>query len=432
MGDLLDTSARLLAGELEIEDRHPFRPSGTLEEVADGIAFVDALANVVAVTTDDGLLLVDTGSAVLAHHVHQQVRAWTDQPLRAAVYTHGHIDHVFGTAVFEEENAERGLGPAHVVAHEAVPARFDRYVRTAGYNAAINRRQFQVPGLDWPVEYRYPDETYRTTTTLELGGVTAELHHARGETDDHTWVWLPHRRALCTGDLIIWCFPNAGNPQKAERYADEWADALRAMAELGAELLLPGHGLPVAGADQVRSVLLDTADALDAVVDQVLAAMNAGARLDDLLHQVVVPEPLRDRPYLQPVYDDPEFVARNVWRRFGGWYDGNPARLQPPADARLAAEVAALAGGAEVLYERAVALSTTAEDADRRVAGQLAEWAVQAAPDDPAAQRARAEVAAERHDHERSLMARGVYASARDDASGRAAELAAGERPDEA
>lgn len=420
MGDLLDTSARLLDGDLPVDDRHPFRPSGAFEEVTDGIGFVDALANVVAVATDDGLLLVDTGSVFFAHHVHRQIRAWTDLPLHTAVYTHGHIDHVFGTALFEEERAEQGLGPARVVAHEAVPARFDRYVRTAGYNAAINRRQFQAPGLDWPVEYRYPDETYRTTMAVEVGAVTAELHHARGETDDHTWVWLPHRRVLCTGDLVIWCFPNAGNPQKAQRYPDEWAAALRTMAELEAEVLLPGHGLPVAGASRVRSVLVDTADALDAIVHQVLDAMNAGARLDDVLHEVRVPEHLRDRPYLQPVYDDPEFVARNVWRLYGGWYDGNPARLQPPADARLAAEVAALAGGPAVLHERAVALSTTGDDADLRLAGQLVEWAVQAAPDDTAAHRARAEVAAARHDHERSLMARGVYASARDEATTRA------------
>jgi len=141
-----------------------------------------------------------------------------------AIYTHGHIDHVFGTAAFEAE------APIEVVAHEAVNARFDRYVRTAGYNATINRRQFRVRSLQWPVEYRRPDRTYRDRLDVEDGELTFELHHARGETDDHTWVWVPQRRVLCTGDLFIWCSPNAGNPQKVQRYPDEWAAALRAVS----------------------------------------------------------------------------------------------------------------------------------------------------------------------------------------------------------
>ena len=74
--------------------------------------------------------------------------------------------------------------------------------------------------------------------------------------------------------------------------------------------------------------------------------MNAGARLDDIVHAVQAPAHLLDRPYLKPVYDEPEFVVRNLWRLYGGWYDGNPANLKPRPDAVLAAEVAALAGGA--------------------------------------------------------------------------------------
>ena len=38
---------------------------------------------------------------------------------------------------------------------------------------------------------------------------------------------------LLPGDLFIWVFPNAGNPQKVQRYPDDWAVALRKMAVLG-------------------------------------------------------------------------------------------------------------------------------------------------------------------------------------------------------
>ncbi len=89
---------------------------------------------------------------------------------------------------------------------------------TAGYNEVINQRQFGVPGLRWPTEYRYPDRTYRDELRLDVGGTGFELRHEKGETDDHTVTWMPRARVLCCGDLFIWASPNAGNPQKVQRY----------------------------------------------------------------------------------------------------------------------------------------------------------------------------------------------------------------------
>ena len=129
-----------------------------------------------------------------------------------------------------------------VVGHRAVAARFDRYKRTGGYNSVVNTRQFNRPAA-WPTEYVYPDTYFDHQLNVVAGEHKFECHHARGETDDHCWVYIPQRKLLCTGDLIIWAAPNAGNPQKAQRYAREWAEALRAMAKLGAEVLRAGARL---------------------------------------------------------------------------------------------------------------------------------------------------------------------------------------------
>lgn len=161
------------------------------------------------------------------------------------------------------------------------------------------------------------------------GGLTFELVHARGEADDHTYVWIPELKTLCTGDLFIWNSPNAGNPQKAQRYPVEWARALRDMQDLGAEVLLPGHGVPITGAGRIRQALGDTAELLESLCAQTRELMNAGARLDEVLHGVKVPPGLLEKPYLHPAYDEPEFVVRNLWRLWGGWYDQNPANLKP-------------------------------------------------------------------------------------------------------
>jgi glyoxylase-like metal-dependent hydrolase (beta-lactamase superfamily II) len=414
---LLALSDAILRGEAEITDHHPFRPSNRLEEVGDGVAFVESFANVAALATPDGLCLVDTGSVFAAPAIHEAVRSWSRDRATTAVYTHGHIDHVFGTAAFEEE------GPMRVIGHDGVGPRFDRYRKTAGYNAVINQRQFQAPGLTWPLDYRRPDVTYTDRLDLDLGGVAVELHHARGETDDHTWVWVPERRTLCTGDLIIWCTPNAGNPQKVQRYAEDWAVALRAMAALEPELLLPGHGLPIAGADNVRMVLVDSATMLESLAAQTLALMNEGVRLNDIIHTVRPPADLIEKPYLRPIYDDPEFIVRNLWRLYGGWYDGNPAELKPAKLSALATEVATMAGGADVLARRAIELAASGTDDDLRLAGHLAEYAALAAPDSAATHRARAEVFRLRSHAEPSLMAKGVFRWAEAESERRADDL---------
>jgi alkyl sulfatase BDS1-like metallo-beta-lactamase superfamily hydrolase len=408
MADLLEIAERLWQGEAstDLGGHHPVTQDLGLAEVADRTAFNVAFGNISAFATDEGLLLVDTGNQVFAATNHERVRGWNAERLHTTVFTHGHIDHVFGLAPFEQEAAAKGWAPPHVIAHELLPARFERYVLTAGYNGVINQRQFQFPRPYWPTEYRYPDELYRDEHALTVGGETWELHHDKGETDDATWVWNPGRKVLCTGDLFIWASPNCGNPQKVQRYPREWSIGLRKMAVLGAEVLLPGHGFPIFGADRISQALGDTAELLESLVDQTLEMMNAGARLDDIVHAVRAPQHLLDKPYLRPVYDEPEFVVRNLWRLYGGWYDGNPAHLKPAPDAVLAAELAQLAGGAGVLASRAQELATSG---DLRLAGHLAEMAALAAPDDAAVHAARAEVFGARAAEERSTMSKGVF-----------------------
>jgi glyoxylase-like metal-dependent hydrolase (beta-lactamase superfamily II) len=430
--DILDLADRLWRGEVTTGEYHPVGHQGGLAEICDGVAFVPSFANVSAFSTQDGLVLVDTGSSFVAATVHDEIRRWSGQRLNTAVYSHGHIDHVFGVPVWETESAERGWPAPVVVAHEALPGRFDRYLFTAGYNEVINQRQFGAKGLRWPTGYRYPDRTYTGELRLEVGGAAFMLRHEKGETDDHTVTWFSDRKVLCCGDLFIWASPNAGNPQKVQRYPREWASALRRMVALEPEYLLPGHGVPVIGAERVRLALADTADLLDALLGQTLEVMNRGGRLDEAIHSVRAPARLAERPYLRPVYDEPEFIVRNIWRLYGGWWDGNPATLKPAPERALAAELAELTGGPAVLADRALALAEQARagaadgrpdgagqaEQARRLAGHLAELARLAAPGDSAIAEIYRQVFTARADAATSTMARGIFRWAAEDGPG--------------
>jgi alkyl sulfatase BDS1-like metallo-beta-lactamase superfamily hydrolase len=403
----------LIDGALEADAATVNPMTGELEELADGIAMVAAFSHVIAFDGGAGPVLFDVSMAAFGPTAQRAVRSWRDTPVDSVVYTHGHVDHVGGMATFLDAAEERGEPRPRIVAHTNVPVRFDRYRLTHGYNEVINRRQFGRRGQGdepvFPTSFVAPDTTFDDRLELVSGDLHLVLRHGRGETDDHTWAWIPEHRAVVAGDFLIWMFPNAGNPQKVQRYPADWAAVLRSMAALEPELLLPAHGLPVQGRERVARVLDDTARALEALVGDTLALMNEGATLDRIVHEVRVDPELLERPYLRPLYDEPEFVIRNIWRQYGGWYDGNPARLKPPSDRAVAVETARLAGGAAVLARRATEL---AADGDLRLACHLAELAALAEPEDREVHAVRADVYATRRRVESSLMAKGVFGDA--------------------
>jgi alkyl sulfatase BDS1-like metallo-beta-lactamase superfamily hydrolase len=415
MGEILELAERFWQGE--IPPRDLWRPTGKREEVAPGVVFIHSWANVTVIRTGAGLVLIDTGNFTARDRTFAAVRAIDPSLVTTAIYTHGHVDHACGLPPFLAEGADKGWPRPRIIGHRNIARRFDRYRATAPLNALINSRQFSVTTA-WPTEYDYPDTEYDSTLRLEAGDVTLELAHARGETDDHTWIWWPARRILFTGDLFFWVAPNAGNPQKVQRYAAEWAAALRAMAERGAALLIPGHGVPILGVERVRQALGETAEWLEHLVTETLRRMNEGATLDAIVREVKPPAHLARRPYLQPVYDEPEFVVRNIWRLYGGWYDGIPSHLKPASETGISREVATLAGGVARLVERARQLAASGE---LELASHLIDWAVAAEPDHRSAHAARAEIYEARAKTADALMTRGIFSAAAKESRGKAA-----------
>ena len=156
-------------------------------------------------------------------------------------------------------------------------------------------------------------------------------------------------------------------------------------------------------------MLTTLAESLEFLVERTVTMMNEGASLDEIVHTVRLPDEWIARPWMNPVYDEPEFVVRNVWRLYGGWWDLDPSRLKPSPAATVAAEHVALAGGLDVYLARAREL---ADAGDLKLACHLVETAVQAAPESTAAHGAHAEIYAARRAAESSLMSKGIFAAA--------------------
>ena len=404
-----------------------------LSEVGDNIAMVESFSHCIAWDHGDGIACFDTSGVHTGAEVVAAVGSWRDKPITHLLYTHGHADHVGGSAAFAAHAQNRNDHRPTVIGHENVAARIQRYRDTNDWNLIINARQFGGINSDMnlsvggasagitvsevknrarkflPDDTLLPDQTFSTEHRMTLGGTEIELHHARGETDDHLWCFVPDKKWIMTGDFVIWNFPNAGNPQKVQRYPIDWAKALRRMIAQQPELLLPAHGLPIEGKDRIARVLGEIATALENLTSEVLQMMNSGHTLNDIVHTVRVPNDTIALPYLRPLYDEPEFVVHNVWRQFGGWWDGEASHLKPSRNADLGSALAALAGGPMVLIHRAM---EAMNEGDHRLACELADFAGWAAPDDPEVHEARSLIFNQRRKAELSLMAKGIYKAA--------------------
>ena len=224
-----------------------------MAEVTDGVAFVPTFANVSAIDTDDGLVLVDTGSTFVARQVHGALRSWTTSRLHTAVYSHGHIDHVFGVPVWEEEADESRLAASggrrpRSPPRPLRPLRDDRRLQRGHQPAAVRARlarmadRVPLPGPHLP---RPPRPRRRRSHR-------AAPPRSRGDRRPHldlvprapgallrrpVHLGLTQRRQPPEGPAL---------PARVGRRPPPDARPLR-RAGGGPEVLLPGHGYPVVG-----------------------------------------------------------------------------------------------------------------------------------------------------------------------------------------
>jgi alkyl sulfatase BDS1-like metallo-beta-lactamase superfamily hydrolase len=348
-----------MAEESALGSQPLFSDQGGIKHFGNGVHMLQLFADICFIETDEGVVVFDTGLPFDGSRIVEEIRAVTEQPVRYIIYGHGHADHAFGTWAILDDAQERGHPKPTIIAHDNLPRRFDRYQETLSYQEHINRIQFAIPENipAFVMDYVYPDQTFSDEMVLRLGDITFELRYARGETDDTIWMWIPERKTACVTDLWVWSCPNIGNPFKVQRYTREWAEALEAIADKGPELMLPGHGPAISGAEKIEDACQTVARALRFLHDQVVDMLNQGKWQEEILHSFEWPDEFADSPYLAPIYGHPYFVVQALLRYYHGWYDGNPSHLFPSRSGEIAREVLNLVGGSEKVIERARVLA---------------------------------------------------------------------------
>ncbi|MEP1470097.1 MAG: alkyl/aryl-sulfatase [Halieaceae bacterium] len=342
-------------------------------------------SNASMIVGSDGVIIIDTlPGLAAAESLRADFLKVSDKPVKAIIYTHGHMDHVGGAKVFADDDAPDiyarsnshvdriDAGPRNSFSAKRAARQFGRTLKPGverinlGVGPAVQPMGGFGQGTLAPT-ISFASERQRLT----IAGIQVELVAAPGETDDQLYVWLPESKVLFSGDNFYRSFPNIyalrGTP-----YRDiiPWANSLEKMAGEKADALVPGHTRPVKGADEIQQTLTDYRDAIRFVHDKTVEGMNKGLVPDELVDYVKLPESLASRHYLTEFYGRVDTAVRAVFSGYVGWFDGNPTNLSNLSPKGEASRMAALAGGEEALLN---ALLDAQREADHVWALRLAD-----------------------------------------------------------
>jgi alkyl sulfatase BDS1-like metallo-beta-lactamase superfamily hydrolase len=342
-------------------------------------------SNTFMVTTKAGNVIIDTSSPANVARHRSLLRAVSSGPVKDIILTHSHGDHTGGVTAWKEAGT-------HVIG-QANEVEFRNYqTRLEGFFASRNAAQYNASaGLgrtsanDNPGNYASPkladvlfDKEYR----FKLGGLTFDCLAMPGETPDMLNVWIPELKALFIGDNYYASFPNLytlrGTPP---RPALNYVESIDKALALNPEIVLPSHGMPIVGAENVRRVLTQYRDAILYVHDATVRGMNQGKDVYTLMSEIKLPARLD----VGESYGAISWSVRGIYEGYAGWFDTDPATMYPVSPSKAEAELVRLSGGAGPVAVRAQALVGS----DPAMALRLTSAALAAEPSNKAALAAR-------------------------------------------
>jgi len=358
------------------------------------------IANASWVNTSDGTVVIDT---LLFPDVGRKMKEKLDEtggPVKYIIYTHRHMDHVGGAKAFIEDKPE-------IIGHRFLPEGLEKYRILQEHRARVASIQFNVPFVAGRTpSFVEPTKTYDESMVFSLGDKTFELYHARAETDDATWIYVPEIKTAFVGDLIISGFPNIGNPFKPTRFALSWARALEAIRAKAPELLIAHGGRAVYAGDDVKECLDITIEGIYSIHDQVVECINKDMPVDEIIHQVKLPEHLKKHQFLRFLYSRPEFAVYNIYRWYHGYFDHNPANLLPRPAKEVNNEIFNLIGDSERILSRSRELF---KDGDAQLALQVLDVLLKKEPDHIEARKLRLNILERLCEEDYCLMSRNTW-----------------------
>ena len=317
-----------------------------VNEVAPGIFQASGVGNSFAIKTSEGSVIFDTGLIIQAGEQIAKLKAAVgDEEPKKIILSHSHADHVGGTRLWDEGNAE-------IVAHEEFEEEQRYLTELNPYLHQRNRTLFPwipetprtLPGMDF--RGLVPDvrvgngEPYRFT----LGGRQFEVYGTPGaEGADNIVLWLPDEKILLSGDFFGPQFPQFPNvfTMRGEKVRKpiEYVDSLNRILALGPEMILPSHLEPVVGGDNIARDMRKIRDAVQFVHDETVAGMNSGFSVEELMSSIVLPKDLS----LSQSHGKVSWAVKSIWEYYATWFHfDRTSELYPTSQRAILTDVAEL------------------------------------------------------------------------------------------
>ena len=353
-----------------------------LFKVADGVYQVRGFspANMTIVEGTTGLILIDTlftpGAAREALDLYFAHRP--RKPVVAVIYSHSHVDH-FGGAGGVLSPADVAAGKTQIIA----PAGFMEAViseTVTGGNAKARRAEYQF-GIPLPLGERAnvdeglgklnsrgssgggpviaPNDTIQQPMeTRTIDGVTFLFELALdSEAPSEMLIYLPQSHVLDVAEDATHTLHNL-LPFRGTlvRDANRWSQYLNvALERFGpdAQVMIAQHNWPVWGNERVRARLANQRDLYKYVHDQTIRLINQGLGPTEIADTLTMPPGLENDWSTRGYYGTISHDSKAVYQRYLGWYDGNPATLNPPPRVEEAKKYLEYMGGAAAVIARA-------------------------------------------------------------------------------
>jgi len=339
------------------------------------------LANMTIVEGETGLIVIDplvsveTAAAGLALY-HEHIN---HKPVVAVIYSHSHVDH-FGGVKGVTSVAEVASGKTRIYA----PAGFLEHAVSENVYAgnAMSRRALYMYGALLPksadgqvgtglgkttsmgaVSLIAPTdsigETGQATEERVIDGVRIEFQLTPGtEAPAEMNMYFPDSKALCMAENASQTMHNILTIRGAQvRDSRQWARYLdQALVAYGdrSTVLFAQHHWPTWGREDIRAYLADQRDMYQYIHDQTLRLLNQGLtplEIADTLKSL--PPGLAQKWYARGYYGTLSHNVRAVYQRYMGFYDGNPANLDPLPPQAVARHYVKFMGGAAAVLAKA-------------------------------------------------------------------------------
>ncbi|MGH7786044.1 MAG: alkyl/aryl-sulfatase [Candidatus Binatia bacterium] len=378
-----------------------------LFEVAPGLYQVRGydLSNMSLIRGRSGWIIVDplTSEETAAAALALARRHLGDDPIVAVIFTHSHVDHFGGIrAVASPEDV--AAGKIRIIAPKGFVEEATSENVLAGL--AMGRRASFMYGTNLERSERghvdsglgkapargslailpTTDIVDRTPQPMEIDGVPFVFQYApESEAPAELTFYLPEHKAFCGAEVVSHTMHNLYTLRGAKvRDALRWSGYIdEAIGLFGqAEVLFASHHWPTWGNARVIDYLKKQRDTYKFLHDQTLRLANAGATPMEIAEQLQMPESLRDSFPNRGYYGTVRHNAKAVYQWYFGWYDGNPAHLDPLPPVAAGRKYVEVMGGAAAVLEKAHA---SFDAGDYRWTATLLDHLVFAEPDNEAA-----------------------------------------------